>query len=141
LEGSGEAPELIVAGIHLARPPDISGAVFDHKSLVQQIVPWLLAAERLFAVFECRGGSAGFLAITDKRLMYHDKTLARRRRALTSVPFSRVVSVSTVDEGRGPFGPTTELVVRTASEELEFGFRGGDRTHRAYQFIMMGLLG
>jgi hypothetical protein len=140
MEGAGGGHEIIVAGIHLAKAPDVSGAVFDHKSLVQQIVPWLLAGERLYAVFECKGGSAGFIAITDQRLLFHDKTVGRRRRGLTTLPYSRILSVSTVDEGRGPFGPTTELLVRTASDELEFAFRGGDRTHRAYQFIMMALL-
>lgn len=140
MEGFGESHEIIIAGIHLAKPPDVSGAIYDHKALVQQIVPWLLAGERLYAVFECKGGSAGFVAITDTRLIFHDKTLGRRRRGLTTLPYSRILSVSTVDEGRGPFGPTTELLIKTATDELEFGFRGGDRAHRAYQFIMMALL-
>lgn len=140
MESEGQSHELIVAGVHLARPADVSSAVYDHKALLQHVVPWLLAGERLYAVFECKGGGAGFVAITDRRLLFHDKTVARRRRALTSIPHARIVSVSTVDEGRGPFGPTTELVVKTVTDEFEFAFRSGDRAHRAYQFIMMALL-
>ncbi len=135
-----EASELVVGGIHLAKAPDVSGAVFDQKALVQQIVPWLLPGERLFAIFECGGPSAGFIGITNRRLIFHDKTLARRRRGLTSIPYSRILSVSTVDEGRGPFSPTTELVVKTSADEIDFAFRGGDRAHRAYQLIMTALL-
>jgi hypothetical protein len=140
VEGNVESHELIIAGIHLARPPDVSAAVYDHKALLQHIVPWLLAGERLHAIFECKGGGAGFVAITDRRLLFHDKTPARHRRGLTTLPYSRILTVSTVDQGRGPFGPTTQLVVKTGSEEFEFAFRGGDRTHRAYQLIMMALL-
>ena len=135
-----EESELIVGGIHLAKAPDVSGAVFDQKALLQQIVPWLLAGERLHAIFECRGPSAGFVAITNQRLIFHDKTVARRRRALTSLPYTRILSVSTVDEGRGPFGPTSELIIKTSVDEIELAFRGGDRAHRAYQLIMSALL-
>jgi hypothetical protein len=140
MEQHTESSELIVAGIHLAKPPDVSSAVFEQRAQLQQIVPWLLAGERLLAVFDCRGASAGLLAVTDKRLIFHDKTLQRRRRALTSVPYSRIVAVSTVDQGRGPFGPTSELVLKTAVDEFEFAFRGGDNAHRAYQLIMTALL-
>ncbi len=136
----GEEAEIVVGGIHLAKAPDVSGAVFDQKALLQQIVPWLLPGERLYAIFECRGQSAGLVAITNRRLIFHDKTLARRRRALTSIPYNRILSVSTVDEGRGPFGPTSELVIKTSADEIELAFRGGDRAHRAYQLIMSVLL-
>ena len=132
--------EFVVGRVHLAKAPDVSGAVFDQKALLQQIVPWLLPDERLHAIFECRGPSAGLIGITNRRLIFHDKALARRRRALTSIPYSRIISVSTVDEGRGPFGPTSELVVKTSVDEIEFAFRGGDRAHRAYQLIMTALL-
>jgi hypothetical protein len=120
--------------------PDLSTVVYDQKSQLDQIVPWLLPAEKLHAVFDCKGAGTGFVAITDKRLLFYDKEFMRKRKALTSVPFNKVSSVSSVDEGRGLFGATSELVIKTGSEEFEFEFRGGDKAQRAYQLIMTELL-
>ena len=59
---------------------------------------------------------------------------------LTSIPFNKITAVSSVDEGRGLFGATSELVVKTGSEVFEFEFRGGDKAQRAYHLIMTELL-
>jgi len=45
-----------------------------------------------------------------------------------------------VDEGRGLFGATSELAIKTGPDEFEFDFRGGDKAQRAYQLIMTELL-
>lgn len=68
------------------------------------------------------------------------KQITRKKKALTSVPFNKISAVSSVDEGRGLFGATSELVIKTGSEEFEFEFRGGDKAQRAYQLIMTELL-
>lgn len=121
-------------------PPDVSQTVFDQKSQFDQIVPWLVWGERLHAVFDCKGAGTGFVAITSKRLMFYDKAFLGKRKALTSVPFNKVTAVSCVDEGRGLFGATSELVIKTGSESFEFEFRGGDKAQRAYILIMTELL-
>ncbi|MDE3097574.1 MAG: PH domain-containing protein [Chloroflexota bacterium] len=113
---------------------------YDKKDQLDQITPWILGSERLYAVFDCRGAGTGFIAVTNKRLMFYDKAFMRKRKALTSVPFSKITAVSSVDEGRGLFGATSELVVKTGSEEFEFEFRGGDKAERAYKLIMGELL-
>lgn len=123
-----------------AGAPDIASAVFDQKSQYDQIVPWLLGGEKLYAVYDLKGSGTGFIAVTSKRLMFFDKAFVGKRKALTSIPFSKISAVSSVDEGRGLFGATSQLVVKTGSEMFEFEFRGGDKAHRAYQFIMQGLL-
>ena len=105
---------------------------FDKKGQLDQIEPWLIQNEKLYAVYDCKGSGTGFVAITDKRLMFYDKAFLGKRKALTSIPFSKVSSVSSVDEGRGLFGSTSAIVVRTASEAFEFEFRGGDKAQRAY---------
>ena len=100
----------------------MSGAVFDQKSQYDQIIPWLIGGERLYAVYDLKGGGTGFIAITNKRLMFYDKAFLGKRKALTSVPFNKITAVSSVDEGRGLFGATSELVVKTGSEAFEFEF-------------------
>jgi hypothetical protein len=123
-----------------ANPPIVQGADVDQKSQFDQIYPWLMGGERLYAVYDCKGGGTGFVAITNKRLLYYDKAFLGKRKALTSVPFNKITAVSSVDEGRGLFGATSELVVKTGSESFEFEFRGGDKAQRAYAFIMYEML-
>ena len=123
-----------------ATPPDVAGAVFDQKSQYDQVVPWLLGGEKLYAVYDCKGGGTGFVAVTNKRLLFYDKAFLGKRKALTSVPFNKITAVSSVDEGRGLFGATSELVVKTGSESFDFEFRGGDKAQNAYGFIMYEML-
>lgn len=116
------------------------GVDYDNNDQLRQIQPWILEQEKLYAVYDCKGAGTGFVAITNKRLMFYDKAFLRKRKALTSVPFSKITSVSSVDEGRGLFGTTSELVIKTGSEEYEFEFRGGDKAQRAYKLIMTEVL-
>ena len=95
--------------------------------------------ERLFGVFDCKGAGTGFIAITDKRLMFYDKALLGRKKALTSIPFSRITSVSSIDQG-GVFRSTSELLIKASGDTFEFEFRGGDKAQRAYALIMRELL-
>ncbi len=114
--------------------------IFDNQNQVNQIVPWLLDGEELYCVFDCKGAGTGFIAVTDKRLMFYDKAFLRKKKALTSIPYGGITSVSSVDEGRGLFGTTSELVVKSGSEEHEFEFRGGEKAQTAYHMIMKHLL-
>jgi len=118
----------------------VDGVAYDKKDQYDQIVPWILAGEKLYVVLDCKGGGTGFVAVTNKRLMFYDKAFLGKRKALTSVPFNKITSVSSVDEGRGLFGATSELVVKTGSEAFEFEFRGGDKAQKAYQLIMTEML-
>jgi hypothetical protein len=74
---------------------------FDQKSQLESIVPWILDEEKLYAVYDCKGAGTGFVAITNKRLLFYDKAFMARRKALTSVPYNKVTAVSSIDEGRG----------------------------------------
>ncbi len=119
---------------------DLSELQFDRKDQVDQVVPFLLEQERLLAVFDCKGAGTGFVGVTNLRLIFYDKEFMRKRKALTSVPFNKITAVSSVDEGRGLLGATSELVIKTGSEAYEFEFRGGDKAQRAYALIMREVL-
>ena len=119
---------------------DLGDVDYDQKGQAEQILPWVLDGERLYAVYDCKGSGTGFVGITNKRLIFYDKAFMARRKALTSVPFSKVTSVSSVDEGRGLWGSTSSLVIKTGSEAFEFEFRGGDKAQRAYRLIMGEIL-
>ncbi len=113
---------------------------YDQKGQYEQIKPWVLENEQLHAVYDCKGSGTGFVGITNKRIIFYDKAFMRKRKALVSVPYSKITAVSSIDEGRGLWGSASELVIKTGSEEFEFEFRGGDKAQRAYKFIMNELL-
>jgi hypothetical protein len=87
-----------------------------------------------------RAAARGSSRSRTSALLYYDKAFLGKRKALTSVPFNKITAVSSVDEGRGLFGATSELVVKTGTESFEFEFRGGDKAQKAYGFIMYEML-
>jgi hypothetical protein len=113
---------------------------FDQQGQVDQILPWLLDDEQLYAVYDCKGSGTGFVGITNERLIFYDRAFLLKRKALVSVPYGKITAVGSVDEGRGLFGATSELVVKTGSDAYEFEFRGGDKAQRAYRLIMAEVL-
>lgn len=115
--------------------------IYDKKEQLDAITPYVLPNERLFAVYDLKGSGTGFLGITTKRLIFYDKALFgnNRRKAMTSIPFSKLTAVSAVDEG-GLFSKTSELAVSCGSQSYEFEFRGADKATDAYRLIMNELL-
>ena len=77
---------------------------FDQKGQFDQIQPWVLENERLYAVYDCKGAGTGFVGITNKRIIFYDKAFMRKRKALVSVPYSKITMVSSIDQGRGLWG-------------------------------------
>jgi len=116
--------------------------VFDKESQVKQVQPFIIPGETLHAVFDCKGSATGFVGITNKRLMFYDKAFLRKKKALTSVPFSQITSVSSIDNGKGLFEwrATSELAIRAGAQDYEFEFHGGEKAQQAYGFIMTELL-
>jgi len=112
----------------------------DKPDQYAQIQPWVIEGERLYAVYDLKGAGTGFVGITNKRLIFYDRAMLRKKKSLVSIPFSKVTSVSSVDEGRGLFGSTSELLIRSGADEFAFEFRGGDKAQRAYKFIMREVL-
>ncbi len=88
--------------------------IYDKQEQLEKIQDALIESERITGVFDMEGGGAGFLGITDKRLIFYDKAFMRKSKAMVSLPFSRVV--------------------------YEFEFRGGDKAHKAYVLIVPQIL-
>ena len=112
----------------------------DKKEQLQKIESGLLQNERVYAVFDMIGGGTGFLGITNKRVIIYDKAFVRKMKAIVSIPYSRIYSVAAEDEsglltGRGFFS-SSKLVIRSASGEHEFEFRGADKAHKAHDLVL-----
>lgn len=113
--------------------------VYDSKSQYQRICEYVIPGESVFAVFDCKGGGTGFVGITDQRLMFYDQGLLLKKKAMVSIPYNQVIGVSSADEG-GILFKTSEITLLTAAGNFSFEFRGADKAHAAYQYIINQIL-
>ncbi|MDQ3855167.1 MAG: PH domain-containing protein [Chloroflexota bacterium] len=113
-------------------------AVVDKREQLEAISRYLVPDEQVLAVLDLRGGGTGFLGITDRRIIFFDKAYLRRKKAMVTVPFSKITTVASEDDEslftRGFFGSSV-LTVKVSDEIYEFVFRGADKAHLAYQLI------
>jgi hypothetical protein len=119
--------------------------VFDRKDQLEKIEGMCQPDEVIRAVFDCKGAATGFLGITDKRIVFYDKSLVTEQKAMISIPYSRMSMVGSQDNKgffvRRGFFVTGKLTVSGLGfEDRTFEFRGGDKAHLAHQIIMEYLL-
>jgi len=123
--------------------PDI---IVDKKDQLEKIEGVCLPNEIIRAVFDLKGGGTGFLGLTDKRIIFYDKAFMKKRKAIVSIPYSRIASVASEDNKgfiiRSGFLVSDTLTVDPIGlEPRTFEFRGGDKAHQAHNIIMEYLLG
>ena len=119
----------------------IQGVIFDKQEQLDKIWGWIVEGETLYAVYDCKGMGTGFVGITDRRLIFYDKRFLGKKKAMVSVPYSQIAAISSEDKsnlltGRGFFSSSNIGVHTTGNAYYEFEFRGADKAHEAYQFIL-----
>jgi hypothetical protein len=117
----------------------------DKKEQLEKVEDFCLDSEIIRAVFDLKGVSTGFLAITDKRLIFYDKEFFKKQKAIVSLPYSRIAQVASEDEKgiivrKGFFVSDKLYILPQSGESKVFEFRGGDKAHRAHYLIMEYLL-
>ncbi len=112
---------------------------YDNKGQLDRIQSLLVSPEILYAVFDLKGGGSGFVGVTDRRLIFMDQGVIRKKKSLVSLPYSKVTAVASEDSGGIVFG-TSVLTVLAGSREFDFEFRSNEKAHRAYQLIMWNIL-
>lgn len=117
----------------------------DKKDQLEKIEAVCLPDELIRAVFDLKGRGTGFLGITDKRIIYFDKEFLKNRKALVSIPFSRISSVASEDNSgffiqKGFLVSDTLAITLTGGDVKMFEFRGGEKAHLAHMIIMEHLL-
>jgi len=112
---------------------------YDNKKQLDRIQAYVIPGETLYAVFDCKGAGTGFVGITDQRVIFYDQGVVLRKKAMVSIPYNRVIGVASKDEG-GIVFKTSEITLLTASGRFSFEFRGADKAHWAYRFIMHQIL-
>jgi hypothetical protein len=114
------------------------GPVFDKLDQLNRIKPYLIEGETLKAVYDCKGAGTGFVGITDQRVIFYDQGILTKKKAMVSIPYHQVIGVASVDEGM--VFKTSEITLMTAAGRFDFDFRGAEKAHWAYSYIMHQIL-
>ncbi|MBN1192066.1 MAG: PH domain-containing protein [Coriobacteriia bacterium] len=126
--------------------PEYSSNMYvDKKDQLEKVEAVCLPDELIRAVFDLKGRGTGFLGITDKRIVYFDKEFMKNRKALVSIPFSRISSVASEDNSgffiqKGFLVSDTLAITLNGGEVKIFEFRGGEKAHLAHMIIMEHML-
>ena len=113
-------------------------AYYDNQKQYERIVAYLLEGENLFAVYDCKGAGTGFAGITDRRVIFYDQGVFIKKKSMISIPYHQIIGIASADQGI--IFQTSEIVLITAAGRFEFEFRGADKAHAAYRYIMTQIL-
>jgi hypothetical protein len=116
----------------------MTDVVYDNKGQLQQIESGLLDGEQIIAVYDAVGAGTGFIGLTNRRLIIQDKSFAGKRVAITSIPYSKVSSVSVVSNKSwaGQFFSTGTIAITVGTHTYEVEFRGSEKTHHVHNVIL-----
>jgi hypothetical protein len=112
---------------------------YDNKGQLDRIATMVSSPEVLYAVFDLKGAGSGFVGITDRRLIFMDQGVIRKKKMIVSLPYSKITAIASEDSGGFIFG-TSALLVIAGNREFDFDFRSNEKAHRAYHLIMWNLL-
>jgi hypothetical protein len=111
----------------------------DDEEQLQQIQTYVILGETLYAVFDCQGRGAGFVGITDQRVIFRDYGVLLHKRVMVSVPYNRVVGAA-ISDADGAASESGEMTLLTAVGNFTFEFKGAEEALWAYRFIMDQIL-
>ncbi len=95
--------------------------------------------EILYAVFDEKGRGTGFVGITDRRIIFLDVGVIRKKKLIVSLPYSKITSIATEDTG-GVIFNSSYLLIMAGNREYDFEFHTKEKAHRAHELIMWNLL-
>lgn len=112
----------------------------DRQEQLNKIRQYVVPGETLFCVYDLKGGGTGFVGLTDKRLIFYDKSFVTKKKAMVSVPYTHVTAVASEDDGKILFS-TSRLEVKTsAGDTYDLQFRSSEKAHKAYVTMVTQLL-
>jgi hypothetical protein len=116
----------------------LNDVVYDSRSQLKQIESGLLDGEQIIAVYDAVGAGTGFLGLTTRRVIIQDKSFAGKRVAITSIPYSRISSVSVVSNRSwaGQYFSSGIIAITVGTHVYEVEFRGSHKTHHVHNVIL-----
>jgi PH (Pleckstrin Homology) domain-containing protein len=115
-----------------------STATYDRKEQLRQIESGLLAGEEVIAVYDAIGAGTGFIGVTTRRVIVQDKSFVGKKVAITSIPYSKVTSVSVVSNKSwgGSFFSSGAIAIHVGTHTYEVEFRGDQKAHHVHNVIL-----
>lgn len=112
--------------------------VYDRKEQFRQIESGLMDGESIIAVYDAVGTGTGFLGLTSHRVIIQDKSFVGKRVALTSIPYSKITSVSVVSNKSwaGGFFSTGAIAIHVGTQTYEVEFRGDQKSHHVHNVLL-----
>jgi Bacterial PH domain len=116
----------------------MADVVYDDKGQLQQIESGLLEGEHVIAVYDAVGAGTGFVGLTNRRVIIQDKSFVGKRIAITSIPYSKISSVSVVSNKSwaGQFFSTGTIAITVGTHTYEVEFRGSEKTRHVHNVIL-----
>ncbi len=112
--------------------------VFDKQDQFDKIRSGLLQGEQIIAVYDAIGAGTGFIGVTNLRVIIQDNSFVGKKVALTSLPYSRISSVSFVSNKSmlGKFASTGSIAVTVGNTPHEVDFRGDEKAKHCHDAIL-----
>ncbi|GAB1823651.1 PH domain-containing protein [Herbidospora sp. RD11066] len=110
----------------------------DRPEQLQQIQSGLMQGEQIIAVYDAVGVGTGFLGLTDRRVIVQDKSFVGKKLAITSIPYSKITSVSVVSNKSfaGSFFSSGAIAINVGTHVYEMDFRGEQKAHHVHSVIL-----
>jgi hypothetical protein len=119
------------------------GVMFDKQDQLDKLEGVMLDGETMLACFDMKGGGTGFIGLTDKRIIFYDKSFLAKMKAIVSLPYREVVTLAAADEGRfgrGFFGSSTLSLTARDGRNYVFEFRTSEKAHTIHTTILERIL-
>ncbi|MEU4421922.1 PH domain-containing protein [Actinoplanes sp. NPDC024001] len=116
----------------------MTDVVYDNKGQLEQVRSGLLDGEEILAVYDAIGAGTGFIGLTTRRIIIQDRSFVGKRFAITSIPYSKVSSVSVVSNKSwaGQFFSSGTIAITVGTHVYEVEFRGSDKAHYVHNVIL-----
>lgn len=112
----------------------MTNVIFDKRDQFDRIAAGLLEGETIVAVYDAIGGGTGFIGLTTTRVVIQDNSFLGKQAAVTSIPYSRIKSVSYVSDKNvfGKFASSSTVAIDMGGKTYEVTFRGEDKAVHAH---------
>jgi hypothetical protein len=112
--------------------------VFDKPEQLQQIQSGLVEGESIIAVYDAIGAATGFIGLTNHRVIIQDKSFVGKKVAITSIPYSKITSVSVVSNKSwaGNFFSSGSIAINVGMQTYEVDFRGDQKSHHVHSLLL-----
>lgn len=115
--------------------------IFDKDDQFRKVQSGLLQGETILAVYDAIGVGTGFIGLTSKRVILQDNSFVGGKVAVTSVPYSKIQTVSFVSDKSmfGKFYSSSTISIQTSGKTHEVSFRGTDKAIYTHNVILWEL--